>query len=144
MKIKSSNYYNIKYSDKDETKMLELVPGDNIFNKVPIAQIAKKLFVLRKHGFISFDFLLPGDTEIIKEVGLEAFKEKVSIKPSPNGRQVKGVAKKNVGRKKTKAKTPKKKKSQSDINWQLPEQQENASSQSSDLAGSGNGENISS
>lgn len=99
MIIESKTYIDIYYMDGERKMRITLSPGKGTYHidkNDPV--IANQLFVLRKHGQIKFDGLLPKDKELIETIpkGPERFSElakKVHLKPSPVGRLVNGPKK---------------------------------------------------
>lgn len=96
MKITCAISQTVPYMDTDgKPKQCVLRPG--AFNYPMLkpktdALCEDALRVLRKHGKISFENLLPSDVEVLKNLKAgETLREKVTLKPSPAGRIVNAV-----------------------------------------------------
>lgn len=108
MKITCAFSQNVPYTDNNGVLQLcTLRPGKHNY---PMLQpkgdpvLSETLRVLRKHGKVLFDDLLPSDQDILKTAPpgvdkTEYLAEKVLLKPSPKGRKVSKKTKKKVTKK---------------------------------------------
>ena len=96
MKIKSSISKNLPYEDKNGVQKLHMLrPGEHEYPmfKAKDPVLSAELFVLRKHGVVTFKERLPQDLEIMKKAPEGQDKEaylfrKALVRPSPNGGHV--------------------------------------------------------